>query len=75
MILQTLLKKSIISFISFNSAIQNGSVILLRHEFETLKSAYTVAMKRCISTQEITKNLYLITEDERKIVKDTKTLR
>jgi esterase/lipase len=54
---------------------KNGSVILLRHELETLIPPYSVIMRRSISTQEVTKNIYLVTEDKRKIETDPKTLR
>lgn len=54
---------------------KNASVVLLRHEIETLNCANFTNMKRLLSTHGITKNLYLITEDNRKIEKNAKTLR
>ena len=48
---------------------------MLRHELETLIPPYSVVMRRSISTQEVTKNIYLVTEDKRKIETDPKTLR
>lgn len=55
-------------------------VSLLQHSYTTLtlpastNLAFTMA-KRCISVQEITKNLKLFTEEPRKIEINSKTLR
>jgi hypothetical protein len=49
--------------------------VILFHGKRDLLPITAIMAKRCVSTQEITKNIRLMTEDKRKIEKDPKTLR
>lgn len=53
---------------------KNDSVILLQSNREIIHPLSAVVMNRKLSTQPITKNLFLITEEKREIVKDPNTL-
>lgn len=58
---------------------QNESSVTLRHVNREIKLPKTflaaIMVKRCMSVQEVTKNIRLYTEQKRKIVIDPTTLR